>query len=453
MTERILLTPPGYWVLVEMCASSTGRLGSLIRTHHGIHKTLVSARSSAGVCLSHSSCHGSGKPFVKENRIMSPQHPVDLEILTVAVHPRIGGMTSWIDSLAHGLTALGWSVRLVGISEEWSSDYNDAPFEALHVPMPAPRRGMLEPLDKWKRWQDARHSLLRWNREQPPPRMRLSDSTPGILRTARVLSGYDQAPWVVLAGGNIFNETTGHPWSSLLHRAIRTDMNQAARIFVDGPDLSLSLAEHGIPAERIEVQYHGVDTSAFGGGKETALHFFPESSMGPRLVWHGRLADTGGPLRFIGIAKELPGCLPRMCGDGPQRGGVLEQLAGLGHPEWYVGSLSKNGVAALLGEAEYGVYPLREMAGIPRVLLEAMAAGLAVVTWETGACRELITDGRDGFIRHDEAGMLEVLKQLKDDPGLVQQIGAKARETILQSWTEEATLRAFAKKLKGWMAR
>ncbi len=387
-----------------------------------------------------------------ESRCCSSLPPVDLEILTVAVQPRIGGMTSWIDGLVHGFTRLGWSVRLVGISDEWSGHYNDAPFEALHVPMSAPREGVLEPFDKWRRWHEARASLLRWNCRHPPPRLRLSDSTPGILRTARTLSNQDQAPWVVLAGGDVFTETSGHPWSPLMHRSIRANMKHAQRVFVDGPDLHLALSSRGIPPERIEVQYHGVDMATFKANKVPG-NFYPEQQTGMRLVWHGRLAETGGPLRFISIANQLPGSIARMCGEGPQRSEVLGQLAILGHPEWYTGPLTKGGVAALLGEAECGVYPLRAMAGIPRVLLESMASGLVTLTWETGACRELITDGQDGYICQDETAMLEILGKLIMDPGLVRHIGAKARETIMKSWTSEATLRAFAKKLEGLMTK
>ncbi len=377
---------------------------------------------------------------------------VDLEILTVAVHPRIGGMTTWIDSLAHGFAALGWSVRLVGISDEWSEHYNDAPFQALHVPMAAPAGGLLNPIDKWRRWREVRHSLLRWNRGHPSPRLRLSDSTPGILKTAKALTNQDQVPWIVLAGGNVFDETSGYFWSPLMHRSIRANMGSAERVFVDGPDLRLSLASHGIPPEKIEVQYHGVDISTFGTGKGSNT-FFKQDDSGMKLVWHGRLTDTGGPLRFLSIASQVPDCSVRMCGEGPQREEVLNQLSRLGHPEWYVGQLTRLGVASLLGEAEIGIYPLRSMAGIPRVLLESMASGLVTLTWDTGACRELITDTRDGFICRDETAMLEILGKLRNAPELVRGIGSEARETVKKSWTEEATLQAFARKLEGLMAR
>jgi len=182
-------------------------------------------------------------------------------------------------------------------------------------------------------------------------------------------------------------------------------------------------------------------------------NFYPEQQTGMRLVWHGRLAETGGPLRFISIASQLPGSPARMCGEGPQRSEVLGQLARLGHPEWYTGPLTKGGVAALLGDAECGIYPLRAMAGIPRVLLESMASGLVTLTWETGACRELITDGQDGYICQDETAMLEILRQLMRDPALVRSIRMEARDTILKSWTSEFTLRVFAKKLERLMAR
>jgi glycosyltransferase involved in cell wall biosynthesis len=373
--------------------------------------------------------------------------PVDLEILTVAVYPRIGGMTSWIDQVAHGLAGMGWKVRLIGFSDAWSADYNDAPFEAVHIRMPAPAEGILAPWDKWRRWREVHKTLRHWQARQPPPRLRLSDSTPGILHTAHKISQTDGAPWVVLAGGDIFAETSESRIAGPLQAQIRRGLNQARRIFVDGSDLIDSLAGHGVRRDLLAIQYHGVESDRFLP-RPGPPQFFPEGTSLLRVAWHGKHADYNGPLRFIDLAAKAEGILPRLAGDGPQRGAVTRRLEALHHPEWWLGPLPVRDVGKFLSEAGAGIYPLSAMAGVPRVLLESMAAGLATLTYDVGIARDLIRQGENGFICRDEHEMLAALHQVRSDPALRKRIGEAAREAIRKDWTVEATLQSFAKALE-----
>jgi glycosyltransferase involved in cell wall biosynthesis len=70
---------------------------------------------------------------------------------------------------------------------------------------------------------------------------------------------------------------------------------------------------------------------------------------------------------------------------------------------------------------------------IPLVLVEAMAAGLAVVSTRVGRAPELIDDGRSGFLvdPRDTATMGERLETLAADPALRARFGEAARARML----------------------
>jgi glycosyltransferase involved in cell wall biosynthesis len=67
--------------------------------------------------------------------------------------------------------------------------------------------------------------------------------------------------------------------------------------------------------------------------------------------------------------------------------------------------------------------------GMPKVLLEAAAAGCAVVTTDTIGCREAIAPGRTGELVPvgDAKALADALRGLMDDPGRVQAFGEAGR--------------------------
>ncbi|MEP6767452.1 MAG: glycosyltransferase family 4 protein [Acidobacteriota bacterium] len=65
-----------------------------------------------------------------------------------------------------------------------------------------------------------------------------------------------------------------------------------------------------------------------------------------------------------------------------------------------------------------------------RAILEAMASGLPVVAVEVPGVRDLMTDGREGFVV-PESGIATALARLTADPALRREMGARARERSL----------------------
>ncbi|WAW09111.1 glycosyltransferase family 4 protein [Oxalobacter vibrioformis] len=86
-------------------------------------------------------------------------------------------------------------------------------------------------------------------------------------------------------------------------------------------------------------------------------------------------------------------------------------------------------VAAVLQDAHIVCLPsYRE--GLPKSLIEAAACGLPIVTTDTTGCREVVDDGKNGFLVpvRDVASLANALKKLILDSGMRQRMGAYSRK-------------------------
>ncbi len=62
-------------------------------------------------------------------------------------------------------------------------------------------------------------------------------------------------------------------------------------------------------------------------------------------------------------------------------------------------------------------------------VVEAMAAGIPVLTTNVGVAREIINDGKNGFIIKSESDIAEIIAPLAENKKLRKRIGAKGQET------------------------
>lgn len=105
----------------------------------------------------------------------------------------------------------------------------------------------------------------------------------------------------------------------------------------------------------------------------------------------------------------------------------------------------------LLGSAVVLLFPPVEPEGHPRVVLEAMAAGLPVVSTDRGAIGEMVEDGRSGFVLDNPEPELlaDRMIMLLEDSDLRETMGRAARERYLAHFTQEKADQA----LTDWLAR
>jgi glycosyltransferase involved in cell wall biosynthesis len=77
--------------------------------------------------------------------------------------------------------------------------------------------------------------------------------------------------------------------------------------------------------------------------------------------------------------------------------------------------------------------------GHPWVIVEAMAAGLPIITTDQGAITESVKDGVNGFIveKRNPHQIAEKIKFLIEHPEIRKKMGEESRRLYLENFTEE----------------
>lgn len=143
------------------------------------------------------------------------------------------------------------------------------------------------------------------------------------------------------------------------------------------------------------------------------------------VLFLGRLVPVKAVDRLVEAMSGLPGHVLWVAGDGPERPG-LEQLA-LHHgvQARFFGPVHGELKQQLLGAADLMALPGRVLPdgrcdSAPRVLLEAMTAGLPVVAARVGGNAELLRDGENGLLvaPNEARALRQALGRLASEPGL-----------------------------------
>ncbi|WP_417205750.1 glycosyltransferase family 4 protein [Antarctobacter sp.] len=163
------------------------------------------------------------------------------------------------------------------------------------------------------------------------------------------------------------------------------------------------------------------------------------------LVFVGRLAGVKGvPLLLDAMRRLLqppvtddpqrafddpPAIHLTIVGDGPDRAALEQQAEGL--PVTFTGYRSQSEVAEILSKADLFVLP-SFAEGLPVVLMEAMAAGVPVITTRIAGVPELVTHGHNGLLvpPGNATALRAAIETLVSDPDLRSKMGAAGRETV-----------------------
>lgn len=129
------------------------------------------------------------------------------------------------------------------------------------------------------------------------------------------------------------------------------------------------------------------------------------------------------------LLKEFPDTEFILAGDGPLRP-ELERLAadlGISSNVLFLGE--RRDIPAVLASLDISVLTSTSES-LPNAILEAMAAGLPVVSTRVGGAAELVRDGETGFLTDsgNDPQFVEALRMLLRSQELRQQFGARGRE-------------------------
>ena len=211
-------------------------------------------------------------------------------------------------------------------------------------------------------------------------------------------------------------------------------------------DLFLPISEHwrrrilelGAPADRVQLQRMGVDTSRLEPVARTEV-----GSPPLRILSVGRFVEKKGfedglqavaLLRDRGVEVEYS-----IIGDGPRLDVLTELVSRLDLHEQVrlPGSRSRAEVLDAMRDHDVLLCPSHtasdgDAEGIPVVLMEAMATAMPVVsTWHSGI-PELVEDERSGLLaaERDALGLADRLLRIADEPELAARLGRDARMRV-----------------------
>jgi len=208
------------------------------------------------------------------------------------------------------------------------------------------------------------------------------------------------------------------------------------------------LVRRGVPRDRIDVIYPGVDSG----------WFHPDAAVAraavPTFLYVGRLKRYKGvdtALRALARARGTRGdVVLQVAGQGDDRP-RLERLAGelgLAGAVRFLGFVSEQEKRRLMREAWAVVFPSpKEGWGISNV--EAAACGTPAVASDSPGLRESVRHDDTGFLvpHGDAAALAERMLALAADAGLVRRLGARARE-FATGLTWEAAAHATESQLE-----
>jgi glycosyltransferase involved in cell wall biosynthesis len=217
----------------------------------------------------------------------------------------------------------------------------------------------------------------------------------------------------------VFHET-------LVRRFERLSADRADAIVAVSNYTAQQLQRH-LGVSESQVIYNGIDTAFFTPQ--------PRSQRGDRpmrLLFVGTLSRRKGADLLPQIVQRLgPEFELLFTGEGNKLVGPGPGLTPLGRP-------GREALRDAYQDADLLLFPTR-LEGLGLVALEAMACGTPVVASRTGPLPEIIDDGTNGRLCavDDVDAFADAIRELKDNPDLLAQMGEAARTTVEAAFSVE----------------
>jgi glycosyltransferase involved in cell wall biosynthesis len=223
-------------------------------------------------------------------------------------------------------------------------------------------------------------------------------------------------------------------------------------VCVTARDVQKGLAARiGVPAQ-YQVIRSAIDVAGFAAPRRSRAEVRSEWGLPAEAAVVGavtRLSSQKAPLDLVAAAAEVSRVRPDVrfviVGDGPERAAVERRIRELGLSGATRLLGLRRDVADLL--AGLDVFLLTSLwEGLPRALVQAMAAGVPVVATAVDGCTEVVRDCETGLLvppgRPDEAA--RAVLRLLDDPELAGRLRRAARASVDKEFDTERMLAQLA---------
>jgi glycosyltransferase involved in cell wall biosynthesis len=233
------------------------------------------------------------------------------------------------------------------------------------------------------------------------------------------------------------------------------------RLLLKRTDRVVAVGEHvrqalinneGIPANRVEVVYNGVDVERFGSNAHHREDVRRELGLVENdfAILHvarlDALKDHRTAVKALAEAlKHAANCVLLLAGEGPEEVAIREEMerCGVGERVRLLGL--RRDVPRLLAAAD--VFFLTSISeGIPVTLIEAMAARLPIVSTRVGGVGEVVVEGETGRLTDsgDYAGLAAALVALSRSPETRVAMGMAGRRRAEAMFTQAQMTASYA---------
>jgi len=218
------------------------------------------------------------------------------------------------------------------------------------------------------------------------------------------------------------------------------------------------LVRQGISPDWVAVVGNGIDVELFAPGDRAAardMEGLPEGAA--IVVIPARLVPRKGHVDLLAalpaLVRRVPEVLMLCAGDGPLSRSLpaLAEAAGLANRVRFLGH--RDDMPSLLAAADVVCLPSR-VEGMPLAILEAMAAGRAVVATDVGGVAEVIADGSTGRLvpPQNPAALAMALGALLIDTGERGAMGARAHRAALERFSSRDMTHRLESAYEHWLA-
>lgn len=214
------------------------------------------------------------------------------------------------------------------------------------------------------------------------------------------------------------------------------------------------IANEGLPANRVEVIYNGVDLKQFTevapeirGEVRRELGLTDDDWIITLVARLDAIKDHPTAIRTVQkVLESVPGAKLLIVGDGPEREKIegIVRDGSLGDCVHMLGT--RRDVPRLLRASDtFLMSSIGE--GIPLTIIEAMAAGIPVVSTAVGGIPEMVTTGETAFLHDsgDADGLAGSIVKLANDEALRSRVIDAARQRAFDVFSREQMLASYAK--------
>ncbi|WP_033073442.1 glycosyltransferase [Sphingopyxis sp. MWB1] len=256
---------------------------------------------------------------------------------------------------------------------------------------------------------------------------------------------YDAPPFLIHHEDG-FNEDESHRrnWKRNLFR--RFALRDAAALAVPSQKLAdIAKAEWKVRGDRLHLIRNGIDVAAYATPPSRDIPGFKRRAGEVVIGTVAGLRKVKDLPRLVQAVAQLPSHIRLVIvGEGPERPAIADEAAALGmadrlvmpgfmaEPWRWIGHFD---MLALSSRSEQA----------PIAVIEAMAAGLPVVSPEVGDVATIVSPRNRPFIAANEAEFRAALRHMVEDGAVRNSVGAENRRVAAQCFDESGMVAAYEK--------